>query len=167
MIDLEENSTCICQKYNSYPNECIDQYTISEKGKSIKLVPKNSAESSIAIVIDQCIIKDNYTKCDALFLYNSQNKKVSFLVELKGAGDIAKAFFQLSYTKNSRVEYKDIISKFDAIDSKRTIQKCIVVSNGKMNNKDKERLENTHKIRVSQILHSEASTPVPDLRKYV
>lgn len=167
MIDLEEKSNCICKKYNSCPDECIDQFTISEEGKSIKLVPKSSTEKSIAIVLDQCIIKDNDTKCDALFLYNSQSKKVSFLVELKGAGEIEKAFYQLSYTKDKRDEYRNIINKFNDIDSKSTIQKYVIVSNGKINSKDKERLENTHKIRVSQVLHSEATTPIPNLREYV
>lgn len=167
MIDLEEKSTCVCKKYNSYPKECINEYEISEKGKSVKLVPKNSSEKAMAIIIDQCIIIDNDTKCDALFLYNSDSKKVSFLVELKGAGEIEKAFHQLSYTKNGRVEYKNTIDKFNNIDDKTTIQKCMIVSNGKINSSEKERLENFHKIRVSQVLHCEATTPVPNLRKYV
>jgi len=167
MINLGQENRCICTQYNSYPDECMNQYQIMEKGKSVKLVPKNNSEKSIVIILDKCIINDNNTKCDALFLYNSINKKVSFLTELKGAGDIEHAFEQLSYTKNFRDEYKNIIDKWDSIDTKTTTQKYIIVTNGIINSNEKERLENLHNIRVSQILHSEASTPVPDLRRYV
>ena len=60
----------------------------------------------VAIIIDKCLIKDNNPKCDALFLYEKSSNKYSFLVELKGAGDIPKAFFQLDYTRKNRTEYK-------------------------------------------------------------
>ena len=114
MIDLDDKSHCICPKIkiSNTPEECKDQYTISEQGKSITLKPKNNQENVMAIVIDQCIISDGRTKCDALYLYKKSNKKYSFLVELKGAGDIEKAFKQLSYTRDSREQYDDTIINF-------------------------------------------------------
>ncbi len=70
----------------------------------------------MAIVMDGCVLSDNDTKCDALFLYHRGNRKYSFLVELKGAAEIEKAFYQLSYTRFQRYEYKNIIKKFNDID---------------------------------------------------
>lgn len=167
MIDLEDKNNCKCQKYNNTQSECINEYTISEKGKSIQLIPKSSNEQVSAIVIDQCVIKDNQTKCDALFLFQSNHKKVSFLTELKGAGDIPKAFFQLTYTRRNRQEYKDIIQKFKAVDEKKIIEKFVIISNGILEKTKWEKLEREYNIRVSQILYSEATTPIPNLRDYI
>lgn len=44
MINLGQENRCICTQYNSYPDECMNQYQIMEKGKSVKLVPKNNSE---------------------------------------------------------------------------------------------------------------------------
>jgi len=151
---------------DNIPNECINQYTISEKGKSIKLVPKNQTEKISGIIIDQCIITDNNTKCDALFLFHSKNKKISFLTELKGAGDIPKAFMQLSYTRD-RIEYKELIDKFKNIDNKIVDEKFIIVSNGTMNKINQEKFEEKYNIRVRAILHSEATKPIPNLRELI
>ena len=166
MVNLGDKKHCKCKKMDNIPNECINQYTISEKGKSIKLVPKNQTEKISAIIIDQCIITDNNTKCDALFLFHSNNKKISFLTELKGAGDIPKAFMQLSYTRD-RIEYKELIDKFKNIDNKIVDEKFIIVSNGTMNKINQEKFEEKYNIRVRAILHSEATKPIPNLRELI
>lgn len=162
MIDLEEKNHCICQKYSNTQEECINEYTIREQGKSVKLQPKNSTESVIAIIIDKCIVTDNNTKCDALFLYENNNNKYSVLVELKGAAEIPKAFFQLDYTRKNRAEYKKIIEKFQV---HKQNQKYAIVSNGMLSKPELEKLENQYKIRVKKILHCEATTPIPDLKE--
>ncbi len=166
MIELGDKSDCICKKYNSKPKGCINEYEISEKGKSIKLVPRNSSEKVTTIIIDKCIITDEKTKCDALFLYNN-SKKISFLVELKGAGEIHKAFSQLSYTRDKRKEYQDIITKFKKMDTKKLYERFIIVSNGILSKTKKEKLEKEHRIRVYAILSSEATKPIPNLRDYI
>jgi predicted nucleic acid-binding Zn finger protein len=170
MINLDnDKNRCICPKIkiSNTPKECKDQYTISEQGKSITLKPKNNQEKVMVIVIDECIISDNNTKCDALYLYKKSNKKYSFLVELKGAGDIKKAFKQLSYTKYKRKEYKDILKKFCEIDNQTTKENFVIVSNGTMEKTRLEELEKTHNIRVKQIIHSEATTAIYDLKDYL
>jgi len=169
MIDLGNQKHCICKKHNNRQDECLNEYTIREKGKTVKLKVKNNDESCCAIVIDQCVIIDNNTKCDALFLFHSMTKKVSFLTELKGAGDIPKAFRQLSYTKNKRNEYSTIIDKFGLVENSKISvnQKFIIVSNGILDKNEREKLENEYKIRVTAILHSEATTPIPNLRDYI
>jgi len=164
---LDDKSHCICLKIktDNTLNECENQYTISEQGKSVTLKPKNTQEKVIAIVIDQCVITDDATKCDALYLYKKTHKKYSFLVELKGAGDIEKAFKQLSYTRDRREEYSEILQKFHDIDSKKVEQKFVIVSNGILEKTKLEELESTHNIRVKKILYCEATTPIPDLKE--
>ncbi len=165
MIDLGNKSHCICKKHNNTQNECIDEYTIREKGKSVKLTPKTSSENVMAIILDKCVIADEKTKCDAMYLYKAKHKKYSFLVELKGAGDFEKAFHQLSYTKNDRTEYKDILEKFKNIDDKHITERFAIVSNGLLSKTKMEQLENSYKIRVRTILQSEAANPIPDLKE--
>lgn len=161
MIDLGAKNCCICKKYENTQKECINEFTIIEQGKSVKLEPK-TGEKVMAIILDNCVITSDGKKCDAFFLYqNSKDVKYSFLVELKGAGDIPKAFEQLSYTKNSRVEYQNIINELQINKSN---QKFVIVSNGTLPKTELENFENQYGIRVKKILYSEATTPIPDLK---
>jgi len=163
-MNLSQYDDCICKKYNNTLDECKSQYMIGEQGKFVKLEPKSN-EKVVVMIIDGCIISDNDTKCDALFLYEKPTKKYSFLVELKGASEIEKAFKQLSYTKYNRDEYKIILNIFD--NNKNIIERFAIVSNGVIEKTRLTELEDIHGIRVRQILHSEATTPVPDLRKLI
>jgi len=164
MIDLGDKSHCICKKHHNTQDECIDALTIREKGKSVKLTPKNNSENVMAIVLDKCVITDKKkTKCDAMYLYKGKHRKYSILVELKGAGDIEKAFHQLSYTRDHRIEYKDILKKFKNIDGKQIIERFAIVSNGLLPKTEMEKFENSYKIRVKTILQSEATSPIPNL----
>ena len=164
MIDLGDKSHCVCKKHNNTQKECVNQYTVNEKGKSIQLAPKNTSEKVMLIVLDQCVITDNHTKCDAMYLYKTSTKKYSFLVELKGAGDLEKAFHQLSYTRDSRAEYKNILEKFKDLDGKNISEKFAIVSNGSLTKIKLEQLENHYNIRVKTILLSEATSPTLDLK---
>lgn len=166
MIDLGEKNCCKCQRFNNSSKMCINQYTITENGKTVKLVPGSNEESQ-AVILDKCLICDNDPKCDAMFLYKSRRGKYSFLVELKGSTDIERAFFQLSYTRDKRLEYKEIIKKFSDADGIRVFEKFAIVSNGMLSKPQLERLENEYRIRVKKILHCEASTPVPDLKELI
>jgi hypothetical protein len=172
MIDFSSKglrNDCVCKKYENDLDECINRYTIREKGKSVKLVPR-TGEQVITIILDNCLIDDNDTKCDALFLYQTGTKKYSFLVELKGAGDIKKAFKQLSYTANRRLsdniknrnQYRDIIDLFS--NNSAVIEKFVIVSNRPIQPLEMQKLEKEYGIRVGKITHSEPRTPIPDLR---
>jgi len=165
MIDLNPWQACVCKKFDNLPKQCQGEYTISEQGKSIRLIPR-SGEHALAIVLDGCVMKDNDPKCDALFLYMSRTRKYSFLVEIKGAGDIRKAFHQLSHT-SKRTEYEDILNRFRQTDGKPVVPKFAVVSNGMLSKPVLERLEKHYQIRVKKILHCEATTPVPDLKSLI
>jgi hypothetical protein len=159
---LGNKSHCVCKKYNSKPKACEGYNKVSEKGKSVELKPKNGEDIKV-IIIDGCLITDNNSKCDALFLFDGK-RKVSFLVELKGAGEIKKAFKQLKYT-SERKEYKDIIKDFNKTNSRKFEEKFVIVSNGILKKQDKEKFENANNIRIHAILYSEATKTIPDLRK--
>jgi len=165
MIDLGEWNDCICQRYDNTQEACVNEQTIREEGKAVKLVPKNG-EQMMAIVLDGCVFTDNHTKCDALFLHKGRLKH-SFLVELKGAGDLPKAFEQLAYTRDHRPEYRTFINSFTDTDGQRVCEKFVIVSNGQMGKVEQAQLERDHQIIIRQILHCEATTPVPDLRKLI
>ena len=162
-INKEE---CICKRRGGLPSECIGSLTIQEKGKSLTLTLRNN-EEAIAVILDKCLISDNKTKSDAIFLYRSRNKKIIFLIELKGFGEIEKAFNQLRYTRDEREEYQEIKMCFERLDNKILNERFIIVTNGKLKTHEKERLERENKIRVRGILYSDSSSKIPDLRECI
>jgi len=162
MLDLGEWNACVCPRMGRGPRPCQNQYMVQEQGKAVKLEPKSS-ETVLAIVLDACVMQDNTTKCDALFVYRRPNGKWAFLVELKGAGEMEKAFDQLSQTRR-RSEYNWIVQQFANLDPRRVKEQFVVVSNGIMGKAERERLEEKYGLRVHMILHREPTRPVPDLR---
>jgi hypothetical protein len=165
MINLNIDQNCICRKYNNSQSMCENEYTIAEEGKKVKL--KTTKGQVVAIALDGCLISDNDTKCDGLFLYETDNKKYSFLVELKGFGEIEKAFYQLSYVRDMRKVYKNIIDEFESVDNKKVHQKFVIVSNGILSKPKRERLENKYNIIIREILYSEPTKPIPDLKECI
>lgn len=162
MSKLGQFQDCTCQRVASQLSLCDGQYRFEEKGKKISCIPKKN-EQVQAIQIDGCLITDNGIRCDGAFIWQVQNKAALLLVELKGASDIARAFEQLAYMKTNRQQYNDLK---ESIPTSQIIEKAFVVSNGSMSKSEKEKLENRHNIRVTAIIHSEATKAVPDLRRY-
>ena len=118
-------------------------------------------------MLDGCVFTDNATKCDAMYLFKGHSKKVAALVELKGASDIAHAFTQLAYTRKHRPEYQRLKETLDNSGSGTSMEKAFIVSNGMLSKPERERLENQHGIRVNEILYSEPSSKVPDVREWI
>ncbi len=164
MIDLGNWQDCVCKKFENTLHQCLDEHTVSEQGKSVRLVPR-CGEDVMAVVLDGCVITDKNTRCDALFLYR-KHSKYSFLVEIKGAGDIPKAFEQLSRTRD-RNEYKQIIQLFYELDKIKVLEKYAIISNGMLSKPELEKLENEYRIRVKKVLYCEATTPIPDLKDLI
>lgn len=164
MIDLGEWRKCVCKRFGNTLRQCLNEHTVTEQGKSVRLVPRGG-EELLAVILDGCVITDKNIRCDALFLYRKKIK-YSFLIEIKGAGDIPKAFEQLSYTR-SRDEYRYIIKRFHDLDNRKVLEKFAIVSNGMLSKPEMERLENEYKIRVKKILYCEATTPIPDLKDLI
>ena len=161
MIDLGSYNKCICQQYNSIPPECNGQYIFRDSGKQVQLQPDNARSKVFLIAIDNCLIAGGRTKCDCLFLYKKDNdKRYTFLVELKGKGDIPKAFRQLSITRESD-EYKNITNQFKPTKGG---EKFVIISDIQLNTTELRKMEDTYKIRVGQIVHSDPRSPIPDLK---
>lgn len=166
MIDVAPYEHCVCRGMGNRLALCDGALIFSEQGKKVRLAVK-SGEEAKALVLDGCVFMDNKLKCDGLFLYRGATKKVAMLVELKGASEIPHAFKQLAYVRRSRPEYRQLIDQFAADGAGQVIEKAIIVSNGILNKPEHEALEKQYNIRVAAILHSEATSPMPDARQYL
>lgn len=166
MIDTTPYSHCECRRMgNTYP-VCQSDLMLEEEGKKVRLTLR-AGEEAKALVLDGCVFTDNDTKCDAMYLFRGGNRKVVALIELKGASDIAHAFAQLAYTRKHRHEYKLLKEALENTGPGIAMEKAFIVSNGMLSKPKRERLENRHGIRVNEILYSEPSSKVPDLRDWL
>ena len=165
MIDIASFNKCICQSVKKPVDMCADVLTLQEKGKKIKLTPKRG-EEAIALVLDGCGVKSEKSTCDGLFLLKSPHKKWIIPVELKGT-HLYDAFQQLANTIQQLPEFKTICNEFEANEPMKIITNSFIVSNAMFNSTDKVKLENVHGIRVKSILHSTATKPIEDIRKYL
>lgn len=154
--------TCVCTSNGEPCKLCCDRLCFEEKGKHVKLIPRK-AESAIALALDQCVFRDNNLKCDGLFVLSQHNKSYVLLVELKGV-DIPHAYEQIAYVLNSRPEYQEILDHVRANTEGSLVQKSFIVSNGVLGAKEKQKLENTLKIRPVLIAGQKPADKAPDLR---
>lgn len=165
MIDLQEFNNCIC-KQRSVPHRlCDGPASFEENGVKVKFTAK-SDEEVVALVFDDCICKDIRPKCDGLFLFRRNNLKFICLAELKGS-DVNHAFKQLFYTKTERLEYQRIKHLFIEKSECRIQEKAFIISNHIVPRHEQQKLEDSFGFRITAILHSTATTPIPDLRDYV
>lgn len=144
---------------------CESVLSIEEQGKKVTLNTRSNEEAK-ALKLDGCVFTDNNPRCDALYLFKGSSRKVAALVELKGAGDIAHAFAQLAFTRKHRPEYCQLAAQLNQSAAGQLTEKAFIVTNGMLSKPEREKLENHHGIRVNEILYSEPSSKVPDLRKY-
>lgn len=165
MIDTTPFDDCACKRMGNIHALCRSELTIEEQGKKVCLSLRGDEEAKV-LVLDGCVFADNSTKCDALYLFKSHRRKIAALVELKGAGDIPHAFEQLAYRQKFRPEYAQLKNQLDRSGPGTLIEKAFIVTNGMLTRPEKERLENQHQIRVSEVLYSEPSGKVPDLRDW-
>jgi hypothetical protein len=163
MINLGSFETCVCKRRGEPSDSCADQLVLQEKGKKVTLRPK-SGESVKLIALDGCVFQDNLPKCDGMFVFQKGNQVYLILVELKGS-DIDHAFEQVKYTREARTEYSQIK---EAVSGNRSpIESAFVISNYQIDKVSQQKLENSHKVRVKKVLHSVATSPMPDLRKHL
>jgi len=165
MIDTSPFQHCECQRMGNQYTVCQSVLSLEEEGKKVTLSTRTNEEAK-ALVLDGCVFTDDTIKCDALYLFRGQNRKVAALVELKGAGDIPHAYEQLAYTRKRRPEYQQLKAQLDRSAPGQLIEKAFIVTNGMLSKPKREKLENRHGIRVNEVLQSEPSGKVPDLRTY-
>lgn len=163
-MNLYSFEDCVCRRMGNVHTMCLDDRTLEEQGKRVRLTPGNG-ESAKTIVIDGCALNDNFAKCDGLFLLHGHNCKWAVLVELKGASDIPHAFEQLAYVRDHRPQYRTLCDALDnAAGNQPVRKKYIIVSNGQLDRPKQERLEREHGIRVKMILDRAPNAPIPELR---
>jgi len=165
MINLGDFESCVCQRKGTPSTACEAILVLQEKGKKVTLRTR-SGESAKLLILDACVLNNKLPKCDAVFLFEKRNKKYIILTELKGS-DINHAFEQIKYTKEYRTVYKELIELLRENEKGTPIELAFVISNHKIDRVTHQKLELTHKIRVKQILHSEATSPMPDLRNWL
>jgi hypothetical protein len=164
MIELESFETCVCKRRGVPSDSCADQLVLQEKGKKVTLKPKIREQAKL-LIFDKCLINDNQLRCDAIFFLETESKAFMILTELKGE-DINHAFQQLVYTREKRSQYALLKTFFDESTGKTINEEAFVISNYQISKVGLQRLEKSHGIRVKAVLHSEASTPMPDLRNW-
>jgi len=167
MIDVGRFAGCVCKKMrssNSGLGLCDGEFGFSEKGKSVRMELR-SGEEGLAMVLDGCVFTDgNAPKCDGLFLFRKNGKKVAALIELKSACHIDDAFPQLAYVRYQRAEYGKIVASLETSGSGSVHHIAYIVSNGKLDTSRKERLEDEHGIRVKSILYCDSISSIPCIR---
>ncbi|QEP43517.1 hypothetical protein D5085_10505 [Ectothiorhodospiraceae bacterium BW-2] len=156
---------CVCNRMGHSLGLCDGVNQFSENGIKVRHSTK-LGEKLVAVVLDGCVFTDNQTKCDGVFILASQNSDVISLIELKGR-DIEHAFEQIAYVKNHRPEYRQIKQMVIRQMSGDLNEKAFVVSSALISKSEKEKLELHYQCRITDILHSTATTPVPDIRKYI
>jgi hypothetical protein len=165
VINLASLQHCVCQRMGNVLSLCDGEHQFSENGIKIRHTTR-PGEKVTAVVLDGCVFTDQQMKCDGLFIFESQNHIVLSLVELKGK-DIAHAFEQIAYVKNQRTEYGQIKQQVVQQAIGNLNEKAFVVSSALISKTDKEKLESHYQLRITAILHSTATTPVPDIRSYI
>lgn len=160
------HEACICRRMPNTQPACRGDDTLAEQGKSVR-VSRQSGERLTTYVLDGCVFTDSELACDGLFLLEAVSKKWAVLVELKGAHHIDHAFKQLAFVRHERAEYREILDANAPEATQAWIEKAFIVSNGMMSKPKQEALERAYGIRVQAVLHAEATTPIPDLRRYL
>ena len=166
MIDIGRFETCVCTRRGEPDEMCSGPYSFEEKGKKVGLQPKGREEETRALVLDQCVFRDTNPKCDGMFIFRRRHRYWMILVELKGT-NIEHAAGQLAATKHNRPEYQAIKGMVKAKASGQLTELAFIISSAIPSKPTIRRLEDQNNIRIKAILHSTATTPIPDLRKSI
>ena len=164
-MNLAPFEQCVCRRMGGTLSLCVGANQFSENGIKVRHTTR-SGENVVGLVLDGCVFTDNQTKCDGLFVFETQNNNVLSLVELKGT-DITHAFEQIDHVKNHTTQYTQIKQMVSEQVIGQLNERAFIISNAIISKPEKEKLENHHQLRITQILHSEATTPVPDIRNYL
>ncbi len=154
---------CVCKRMPAQnPALCSGPFTFAEKGKKVRLTP-GPDEQVLALVLDGCVLTDNQPKCDGLFLWCGRGKGAAILIELKGT-DLGKGFEQLAYVLHHRPEYRHLRQQLADNCTGPVKDKAFMITSAPISYPQKEALEERYGIRVAAILHSDASSKIPELR---
>lgn len=127
IINGQTLANCTCNGIKSPHPMCDGEFRVDDKGVKAKLEPNRDDEDVQLIIFDDCICTRNVKKCDALYLYRNNSKKIIVSVELKGS-HIDDGIEQLIETEKTP-EYINIRRDFNSISPNvRIAEKKVLVS---------------------------------------
>jgi hypothetical protein len=138
-----------------------------DEGIHVVFRPKKD-EVAIAVALDGCVFTDNRKKCDGMFILSRSDRTGLLLVEMKGS-HLEDAYEQIASVVNHRQEYTDTVSHLASLvlAKLRVTETSVIVSTGKINQRDREKLEKVWGIRPTIITVQKPARAAPDLRKYI
>ena len=158
---------CICLANKRPCDLCCGDLCFMDEGIHVVFRPKKD-EVAIAVALDGCVFTDNRKKCDGMFVLFRSHQIDVLLVELKGS-HLEDAYEQIAYVVNHRQEYADVVSHQASLApiNRRVRESSVIVSTGKINKRDKEKLEKAWGVRPAIITAQKPASAAPDLRKFL
>ena len=140
-MNLPENvANCVCISSGNPHSLCLGNNGFKERGKQVKLTIKNN-ETVKAIVLDGCLLPEQTSKCDGLFLFLQGNKIRLLLIELKSLHNIEDACEQFIAVKNNQT-YKDLYRHIKNNNKNiQLIEKCFIITTGSIDRDAEAKLE--------------------------
>lgn len=158
---------CICLANKRPCDLCCGDLCFMDEGIHVVFRPKKD-EVAIAVALDGCVFTDNRKKCDGMFVLSRSDRTGLLLVEMKGS-HLEDAYEQIAYVVIHRQEYTDIVSHLASLAPAklRVSETSVIVSTGKINPRDREKLEKAWGIRPVIVTVQKPARAAPDLRKFL
>ena len=158
---------CICLANKRPCDLCCGDLCFMDEGIHVVFRPKKD-EVAIDVALDGCVFTDNRKKCDGMFVLFRSHRIDVLLVELKGS-HLEDAYEQIAYVVNHRQEYADVVSHQASLApiNRRVRESSVIVSTGKINKRDREKLEKAWGVRPAIITAQKPASAAPDLRKFL
>ena len=163
----ESLAHCICLANKVPCDLCCGDLCFLDAGIHVVFRPKKN-EAAVAVALDGCVFTDNRKKCDGMFLLFRSHRIDVLLVELKGS-HLEDAYEQIAYVVNHRQEYADVVSHQASLApiNRRVRESSVIVSTGKIDKRDREKLEKAWGVRPAIITAQKPASAAPDLRKFL
>ena len=158
---------CICLANKVTCDLCCGDLCFLDAGIHVIFRPKKS-EAAVAVALDGCVFTDSRKKCDGMFVLFRSHQIDVLLVELKGS-HLEDAYEQIAYVVTHRPEYADVVSHQASLApiNRRVRESSVIVSTGKIDKRDREKLEKAWGVRPAIITAQKPASAAPDLRKFL
>ena len=155
---------CICLANKLPCDLCCGDLCFLDAGIHVVFRPKKN-EAAVAVALDGCVFTDNQKKCDGMFVLFRSHQIDVLLVELKGS-HLEDAYEQIAYVVNHRQEYADFVSHLASLapTNRRIRESSVIVSSGKINERDREKMEKAWGVKPEVITAQKPASAAPDLR---
>ena len=158
---------CICLANKVPCDLCCGDLCFLDAGIHVVFRPKKN-EAAVAVALDGCVFTDSRKKCDGMFVLFRSHRIDVLLVELKGS-HLEDAYEQIAYVVNHRQEYADVVAHQASLApiNRRVREGSVIVSSGKIDKRDRKKLEKAWGVRPEIITAQKPASAAPDLRKFL